>query len=120
MVVARKKSTAVVCSIFLKGPDLILLSNKIRLKLINPFVMSINRHNSKKTPCFFSQKSKNIAKPSYGSKRLNYCFDCTMGSTCSPVIENVFIERFERQALSSATNPPKIWLRYVDDTFLIL
>ena len=43
-----------------------------------------------------------------------------MRSACSPVIENFFIERFERQALSSATNPPKIWLRYVDDTFLIL
>ena len=43
-----------------------------------------------------------------------------MGSTCSPVIANLFIERFEQPALSSATNPPKIWLRYVDDTFLIL
>ena len=44
------------CSIVLKGPDLILLSNEIRLKLINTFVMSINRHINKKTPCFFSQK----------------------------------------------------------------
>ena len=43
-----------------------------------------------------------------------------MSSACSPVIANFFIERFEQQALSSATNPPKIWLRYVDDTSLIL
>ena len=43
-----------------------------------------------------------------------------MGSACSPVIANLFIERFEQQALSSATNPPKIWLRYVDDTLFIL
>ena len=43
-----------------------------------------------------------------------------MGSACSPVIANFFIERFEQQAVSSATNPPKIWLKYVDDTFLIL
>ena len=43
-----------------------------------------------------------------------------MGAACSPVIANLFIGRFEQQALSSVINPPKIWLRYVDDTFLIL
>ena len=43
-----------------------------------------------------------------------------MGSACSPVIAIFLIERFEQQALSSATNPPKIWLRYVGDIFLIL
>ena len=43
-----------------------------------------------------------------------------MGSACSPFIANFFIERFEQQTLSSATNPPKIWLKYVDDTFFIL
>ena len=43
-----------------------------------------------------------------------------MGSACSPVIANLFIGCFEHQALSSVTNPSKIWLRYVDDTFLIL
>ena len=82
--------------------------------------MSINKHISEKTLCFFSQKSKNIATRSYGSNRLKYCFGCTMGSACSPVIAILFIERFEQQALSSVTNPPKIWLRYVGDTLLIL
>ena len=70
---------------------------------------------------FFPRKrSKNIAKPCYGSKQLKYCFGRTLGSACSPVIANLFRERFEQQVLSSITNPPKIWLRYVDDTFLIL
>ena len=70
---------------------------------------------------FFPRKrSKNIAKPCYGSKQLKHGFGRTMGSACSPVIANLFIGRFEHQALSSVTNPPKIWLRYVDDSFLIL
>ena len=29
------------------------------------------------------------------------------------------MEQFERTALSSATTTPRLWLRYVDDTFVI-
>ena len=41
-----------------------------------------------------------------------------MGSPLSPLIANIFMEEFEVKALSS-TPPPSLWLRFVDDTFVI-
>ena len=42
-----------------------------------------------------------------------------MGSPISPLIANLFMEEFEVKALSSCPNPPSLWLRFVDDTFVI-
>ena len=42
-----------------------------------------------------------------------------MGSPLSSVIANLFMEQFEEQALGSATLKPSLWLRHVDDTFVI-
>ncbi|KAK7864163.1 hypothetical protein R5R35_004079 [Gryllus longicercus] len=42
-----------------------------------------------------------------------------MGSPLSPVVANLFIGAFEEQALENAPLKPTLWLRYVDDTFVI-
>eukprot|EP00057_Strongylocentrotus_purpuratus_P010621 XP_011665095.1 PREDICTED: uncharacterized protein LOC100890583 [Strongylocentrotus purpuratus] len=42
-----------------------------------------------------------------------------MGSPLSPVIANIFMEHFETMALQTLSQRPSLWLRYVDDTFII-
>ena len=42
-----------------------------------------------------------------------------MGSPLSPVVANLFMEAFEKRALESAVLRPRLWLRYVDDTFVL-
>ena len=42
-----------------------------------------------------------------------------MGSPVSPIVANLYMEYFERKALASAINPPWVWYRFVDDTWVI-
>ncbi|PNF14821.1 hypothetical protein B7P43_G06341, partial [Cryptotermes secundus] len=42
-----------------------------------------------------------------------------MGSSLSPVVSNIYMEHFEQLAIDSAQDKPSLWLRYVDDTFVI-
>ncbi|XP_072036960.1 uncharacterized protein [Amphiura filiformis] len=43
-----------------------------------------------------------------------------MGGPVSPTTCNLFMEQFESLALESAPHPPRVWLRYVDDTFVVI
>ena len=43
-----------------------------------------------------------------------------MGSPISPIVANLFMENFEIRALQSSPNPPLLWKRFVDDTFVII
>jgi hypothetical protein len=42
-----------------------------------------------------------------------------MGSSLSPIVSKIFMDHFEKIALDSAQHHPSLWLRYVEDTFVV-
>ena len=42
-----------------------------------------------------------------------------MGSPLPLRIANIVMESFEQEAFQLAKNKPRLWVRYVDDTFVI-
>ena len=45
---------------------------------------------------------------------------CAMGSPISPVVANICMEKIEETTIKITPVPPKIWKRFVDDTFSII
>ena len=45
---------------------------------------------------------------------------CAMGLPVSPIIASLYMENFEVKAITSTSHPPRICLRYVDDTFVVI
>ncbi|XP_072037613.1 uncharacterized protein [Amphiura filiformis] len=58
---------------------------------------------------------------SYNNKFFIQQYGCAMGSAVSPIVVNIYMENFEQIVLDKYPgNPPKLWLRYVDDTFVVI
>ena len=43
-----------------------------------------------------------------------------MGSPLSPIVANIFMEDFETKVLETVPQPPSLWKRFVDDTFVVI
>ena len=43
-----------------------------------------------------------------------------MGSPVSPVVANLCMEIIEESAITASATPPKVWKRYVDDSFVVI
>ena len=57
---------------------------------------------------------------SFNDSLYRQIFGVPMGTCISPVVANIFMEHIERQALTTFREPPRIWLRYVDDVFCVI
>ena len=55
----------------------------------------------------------------FGDQFFEQVDGAAMGSLLSPIVANLYMETFERETLASAVTAPRLWLRYVDDTFVI-
>ena len=56
----------------------------------------------------------------YDSKLYSQDQGLAMGSPLSPVLANLYMENLEQKIMEGFESPPKVWWRYVDDTFVII
>ena len=47
-------------------------------------------------------------------------FGTAMGSPVSPIVANIFMQNLETKAVQYSEFIPKVWYRYIDDTFVII
>jgi len=56
----------------------------------------------------------------FSDKTYKQVHGCAMSSPVSPVVANLYMEEMEESAINASPVTPKIWKRYVDDSFCII
>ena len=56
----------------------------------------------------------------YQGKYYDQVEGAAMGSPISPIVANLYMENFELRTLNTSPNPPLMWKRFVDDTFVVM
>ena len=56
----------------------------------------------------------------FSKKFFKQMFGTAMGSPVSVVVANLVKEDVETRAIETFAHPPRLWVHYVDDTFVII
>jgi len=56
----------------------------------------------------------------FRGKHYKQVFGTAMDSHVPPIVANLVMENIETRALETFSNPPRLWKRYVDGTFVIM
>ena len=56
----------------------------------------------------------------FRGKYIKQVFRTPMGSPVSPTTANLLMEDIENTAMTAFHHPPKVWKRYVDDSFVVI
>ena len=93
--------------------------NVVREFLLNDTTLNERTKLSPDQVCSLLELCLNTTYFVYNGRFYRQRHGCAMGSPVSPIVVNLFMEHFERQALDSYTGtPPTHGYRYVDDTWV--